>query len=97
MAINDIIIPIVWGAVIMGIIAWFLFMFYWILKVTGLLKLIGKLYHKKPSEEIYVEVAKQLKENKSFEDFAVYISKFPKKIQNKYIEAYLEIRELKGG
>lgn len=98
MSFVKIIEPVIYGTILFFILGWIGYIFYWILKKTYLLKFIKKkLFKKKVSNEVYVYVAQHLQQGKEFDDLAQYISKFPKPIQDQYIQAYLEIKELKGG
>ena len=91
MEITNIITPIIYGVIIFSIIVWFIYVIYWILKHT-----IFRLIKPKISDDIYEEVADMIIQKKKFEDIAIKFSKYPKKIQNKYIQAYFELKEIEN-
>ena len=93
--IQDIVISVIKGAVTLFIIGLVCYGIYWILKSFGVLKIFKKKI--KPSDEVYIDVAKRLVKGETFEQIAVSFSKFSKPTQDAYIQAYLEIKELKGG
>lgn len=101
MSIVEIIKPVIYGAVILFLTGWFFFVMYWIVKDTGMLDLILKLLKikKQPSKEIYREVAEKIIKGKSFTEIMQSATKYDKKVQQQYIEVYLDLTKnnLKGG
>lgn len=63
-----------------------------------LMKMFGltRLFKRKPKipEEVYEQVALWIQEGFTFTQIAEKISKFNKKTQEKYINAYLEVKKL---
>ena len=94
--VTDILIPIIKGAFGIFFVLWMIFFFYLILKFTGMLKLIKDIFKrdKKISDEIYEYVAVAISEGETLSDVAQYSSKFSKKTQNQYIDAYLEVKKM---
>lgn len=93
--IVKIILPVVKGVVFFGVLAIIFYGFYRLLKLIGFFRIFKRKV--KVSQEVYVDVADQIEQGARFRDIAEYFSKFPKRIQNQYIQAYYEIKSLKGG
>ena len=95
MGITDIIIPVLYGVVVVFIIGWLCFVVWWVLNYLGLTKYLKR--QPKVTEAVYVYVATAINEGKSFEEIMQPITKYDIKKQQPYIEAYMELKSVKGG
>lgn len=92
----EIVKPIVYGAASLFMVVFFGWLFYKGLKTMGLTKFLKR--KPKVSDEVLEEVLIEIiKEEKTFIEFAEYISKFNLKKQKEYLEAYYKIKQLEGG
>ena len=90
MAATESIIDILTGAVVLFIVFWLLYVFYWILKTVGIIK----MFKKKVPDEVYEDLVSQKKQGKKLEDI---IKDKSKKKQEMYIRAFIDIQKLEGG
>lgn len=96
MATSELIIGAVKGALVILFFLILMFGFYKILSMLGVLKLF-KMFKKEKeiNEEVYIKVGLLIEEG-GLNSVAEYISKFPKPLQDEYIQAYLDIREVQN-
>ena len=99
MAILDYVISGFKGASVIFVFGLFIWIIYIMLRALGITKLFPQLFKsKKYDESIYQEVANRLVAGEKFEDIMQSATRFNKSVQQKYIQAYIEVQEeLKGG
>ncbi len=98
MPILDYAVPVIGGAFILGFVCVLFALIYRLLKMVGVFKLFKRKI--KISDEIYEFVIEQINEDKvkAFQNISEHFSNMPRKQQQLYVQAYLEVKdELKGG
>lgn len=81
---------IIMGVVILFLVFWIFWVIWWVIKNLGMLK----MFKRKPKidEYAYMKVLEMLEEGKNWTAIAEHFSKYPFKEQQKYINAYFEIK-----
>jgi hypothetical protein len=99
MAINTYLIPMIKLGVVIFAAGCLFYLFYYILKMIGLFKIFKR--KKKIPDEVYEFIINKINEKGEKEgwiEITEHFSKFPKKQQELWVQAYLEVKqELKGG
>lgn len=92
MTLTDTVTPIIKGVIVVFLLCLIGYLIYWVIKHLGL----GKMFKKKEKidETIYQEVADSLARGETFNEIAELFNNKPLPIQQKYVQAYLELRQL---
>ncbi len=86
------------GAIVMGGLSFAFYGLYFGLKKIGVIGAMQKSFRPKPTQEIYDDVKKILGKG-NFKDFSERISKYDRRKQKQYIDAFINLQDkkLKGG